>query len=120
MDENPTPTTPFLKLSNSAYDVLIWIAQILLPAIVVLYLALAQFWTLPEVQGVVGTITAADVFLGALLKYASRAYNNSDAKYDGEMTATSDPSQPHALSFNVPLAELAKQNQIVLKVVPKA
>lgn len=120
MDENPTPSTPFLTLSNKTYDVLVWIAQILLPAIVVLYLALAQLWPLPEVQGVVGTITALDVFLGAMLKYVSKTYNNSDAKYDGEMTATNDPSQPHALSFNVPLVDLAKQSQIVLKVVPKA
>ena len=55
-------------MSNSMYDKLKWIAQILLPAIGTLYFALAQIWGLPYAEQIVGTITALDCFLGAILE----------------------------------------------------
>ena len=56
-----------MKLDNKTYDVLKWIAQILLPAIGTLYFALSKIWGLPFSTEIVGTISAVDVFLGALL-----------------------------------------------------
>lgn len=64
-----------MKLSNKAYDVMKFIAQILLPAIGTLYFALARIWDLPLAEQVVGTITAIDAFLGALLGISSLQYN---------------------------------------------
>lgn len=61
-------------LSNKAYDILKWIAQILLPALGTLYFALAQIWGLPYGEQIVGTITAIDAFLGALLGISSIYY----------------------------------------------
>lgn len=61
-------------MSNRVYDVLKWIAQILLPALGTLYFALAQIWGLPYGEEVVGTITAIDAFLGAILGISSAAY----------------------------------------------
>ena len=63
-----------MKLSNSTYDCLRWVAQILLPAIGTLYFALAQIWGLPYAEQVVGTITAVDAFLGALLGISTMRY----------------------------------------------
>ena len=63
-----------MKLSNETYDILKWIAQILLPAMGTLYFALAQIWGLPYGEQVVGTITAVDTFLGALLQLSSMEY----------------------------------------------
>lgn len=63
-----------MKLSNQTYDVLKWIAQILLPASGTLYFALSQIWHLPLGEEVVGTITAVDAFLGALLGISSKKY----------------------------------------------
>lgn len=63
-----------MKLSNQTYDVLKWIAQILLPASGTLYFALSQIWHLPLGEEVVGTITAVDAFLGALLGLSSKKY----------------------------------------------
>lgn len=60
--------------SNKTYDVLKWIAQILLPALGTLYFALAQIWGLPYGEQIVGTITAVDAFLGALLGISSIYY----------------------------------------------
>lgn len=62
-------------MSNKMYDVLKWIAQILLPAIGTLYFALANIWNLPFAEGIVGTITAIDTFLGCLLGISTVEYN---------------------------------------------
>lgn len=63
-----------MKLSNKTYDILKWIAQILLPAVGTLYFALSKIWGLPFATEVVGTITAVDTFLGALLGISSANY----------------------------------------------
>lgn len=62
-------------MSNKMYDTLKWIAQILLPAIGTLYFALAQIWGFPYAEQIVGTITALDCFLGAILGISTAVYN---------------------------------------------
>ena len=64
-----------MKMSNQTYDILKWIAQILLPAIGTLYFALAGIWNLPLAEQIVGTITALDTFLGLLLGISTAKYN---------------------------------------------
>lgn len=66
-----------MNMTNKTYDVLVWIAQIVLPAIAALYAALAGIWGFPYGEEIVGTISAVDVFLGALLKVSSNAYHKS-------------------------------------------
>ena len=72
-----------MKLSNETYDVLKWIAQIFLPALGTLYFALASIWGLPYGEQIVGTITAVDAFLGALLQISTDAYNKDKNKING-------------------------------------
>ena len=68
---------------NSTYDILSWIAQILLPALGTLYFALASIWNLPYGEQVVGTITAIDAFLGALLGISREQYKEKmDGKFE--------------------------------------
>ena len=62
-------------MSNKMYDVLKWIAMVVLPAIGTLYFALAGIWGFPYGEEVVGTITAIDAFLGALLGISTVQYN---------------------------------------------
>ena len=61
-------------MNKRIYDTLKWIAQILLPALGALYAALAGIWGWPYAEAVVGTISAVDVFLGAVLMMDSRKY----------------------------------------------
>lgn len=68
-----------MKLSNKAYDVLKWIAQILLPAIGTLYFALSGIWGFPYAEAIVGTITAVDTFIGVLLGISNAQYKKSDS-----------------------------------------
>ena len=64
-----------MKMSNKVYDVLKYIAQIVLPALGALYFGLAKIWQFPYGTEIVGTITVVDTFLGALLKISTNNYN---------------------------------------------
>lgn len=66
-----------MKMNDKLYDALKWIAQLLLPAIGTLYFALAGIWGFPHAEAVVGTITAVDTFLGALLGISAIQYNKA-------------------------------------------
>ena len=64
-----------MYMSNKLYDVLKWIAQLLLPALGTLYFALAGIWNFPYGEQIVGTITAVDTFLGVILGISTANYN---------------------------------------------
>ena len=64
-------------MTNKVYDIMKYIAQIVLPAIGTLYFALASIWGLPYGEQIVGTITAIDTFLGAILMISTSKYYNS-------------------------------------------
>ena len=67
-----------MKISNKAYDVLKWVAQYFLPAIGTLYFAISTIWGFPYGEQVVGTITAIDAFLGAILGISSATYYKNE------------------------------------------
>ena len=64
-----------MKLTNKQYDILKWIALIVLPALGTLYFTLSTIWGLPYGDQVVGTITAVDTFLGALIGVSTSQHN---------------------------------------------
>lgn len=65
-------------LNNKQYDILKWVAQILLPALGTLYFALAGIWGFPFGEQIVGTITAIDTFLGVILGISSSQYKKEE------------------------------------------
>lgn len=73
-------------MSNKVYDILKFIAQIVLPALGTLYFALASIWGFPYGQQIVGTIAAVDTFLGALLGISTAKYNAERGGDGGEKT----------------------------------
>lgn len=79
-------------LSNSTYDWLKRFVTMVLPGLATLYAALAALWDLPNAEAVVGTFAAVAAFGGVLLNFSTRSWNESDAKYDGELiTVGNDP-----------------------------
>lgn len=106
-------------LPNKAYDVLKRIVQIALPAFATLYFTLAQIWGLPAAEQVVGTSAALATFFGALLGFSDRSYNNSEAKYDGEVVVE-DRVDGLLYSLNlspeVDINNLAKRSELTFKV----
>lgn len=67
-----------MKLSNKVYDILKFIAMVVLPAIGALYFGLAQIWNLPYGEEIVGTITVIDTFLGTILGISSSQYKKQE------------------------------------------
>ena len=63
-----------MKMDSRTYDILKYIAQVVLPALGTLYFALASIWGFPYGEQIVGTITAIDTFMGVLLKISSDKY----------------------------------------------
>lgn len=61
-------------MSNKVYDILKWVALVVLPAIAILYESLASIWGLPFADQIPATITAIDLFLGVLLGVSNAAY----------------------------------------------
>lgn len=68
-----------MKMSNKVYDVLKWIAMVVIPAVATLYFALAGIWGWPYGEQIVGTLTAIDTFLGVVLGISSAQYNKLNA-----------------------------------------
>jgi len=60
--------------NSKHYDAVKFFAQVVLPAAGTLYFALSQIWGFPYGEEIVGTITAIDAFLGALLGISSAQY----------------------------------------------
>jgi len=65
-------------MSNKVYDILKWIAMVVLPAIGTLYFALAGIWGFPYAEQIGGTITAVVTFLGVLLGVSSAKYKQAE------------------------------------------
>ena len=71
-------------MNNKTYDVLKWIALVVLPALATLYSTIALIWGLPYGEAIAGTIMAIDAFLGTILgissiKYAKQVTSNGNA-----------------------------------------
>lgn len=75
-------------MSNKAFDVLRFVAEIILPALGALYAALAHIWGWPYAEAIVGTIAAVDTFLGALVIGLRKSYNKKEEQNNGEKEET--------------------------------
>ena len=108
--------TPFL--SNKMYDFWKYVAQIFLPAMGALYFALSQIWGLPYGEEVIGTITAVDIFLGALLLLSSNTYNKViDSEAGGTLMVDRSETSPLLyLELDTPIDTLSHQKQIMFRV----
>lgn len=68
-----------MLMENKVYDVLKFLALVVLPALATFYAAIAAVWGLAYTEQVVGTITAVDTLLGTLLKISSDNYKKQEA-----------------------------------------
>lgn len=103
-----------MVLSNKVYDALKWIAQYLLPALATFWIALAKVWGLPYGTEIGATISALDLFLGAILGISSHNYSG-----DGELVVNmADPEKDvYTLQFDGNIADLADKKSVTFKVV---
>ena len=116
---SPTPTKSTALLSNKTYNVLKHVAAIGLPAIAALYYAIAQIWHISHPGQIMATISAINVFLGAVLGISTAQYN-SGAKYDGVLEVMETATKK---TFNLDLGgtdldTLDQKPEVTLKVTP--
>lgn len=106
-----------MKLKNSTYNGLKFVALVLLPALGTFVFALAGIWHLKDPEQIIGTITAVDTFLGALLHVSAKSYSpptNGALKID-----TSVPDkETYTLDVTTPITDIKKLQHLVLKVEP--
>ena len=68
-----------MKMSNKVYDILKFIAQIVLPAIATFYVTIAGIWNLPLGDEISRTVMAIDTLLGGILMISTASYNKVTA-----------------------------------------
>ena len=68
-----------MVMNNKLYDILKWIAMVVIPAVGTLYFALAGIWGWPYGEQIVGTLTAIDTFMGIVLGISSAQYKKTNA-----------------------------------------
>ena len=64
-------------LNNKVYNVLKWVAIIVMPALATLVSVIFNAWGLPYAEPITTTITAIGTFIGAILVVSNAKYNNS-------------------------------------------
>ena len=86
MTENTTTTTvsdtrmdsdiPNGLIPDRLYDILKWVAILVMPALSTFIVGLGGIWSLPYAGQVAATVTAVGVLLGAFLGLSSAKYSN--------------------------------------------
>lgn len=72
-----------MKLNNSTYDLLKWVAIVCLPALSTFIVVISKIWGWADTGSMIAqTITAIGVLLGALLGISSIQYNKGDNDAD--------------------------------------
>ena len=84
-----------MNMSDKLYNILKAIAQYVLPALATLYFAVASIWSLPYATEVVGTITAIDAFIGALIGVSSAQYYK---KLQDQLSKQEEPKQTNVVN----------------------
>lgn len=106
-----------MKVKNGTYNFLKFVALVVLPAAATGYFALAGIWHLQHTEQIIGTISAVDTFLGAMLHVSTKSYSpatNGALKVD-----LSDPAkETYTLDVTTPLEDIKKLSHLVLAVEP--
>lgn len=106
-------------MNDKLYNVLKWIAQVVLPGLGTLYFALSTIWGLPFGEEIVGTITAIDAFLGVILGVSTASYNKNGKDGTLQIDLTDPNKDVYRLNLNT-LDDLKNKSSITLKVDPNA
>ena len=73
-----------MKMSNKVYDVLKWIALVVLPAIGTAYAGLAVIWGFPYGEQIIGTVGILETFIGTVLMISSSKYKKTSNEGEAE------------------------------------
>ena len=63
-----------MRLSNRTYDILKWVALVVIPASATLVLTVGEIWGLPYYDNIGATISAIGLFIAAVIGVSSKDY----------------------------------------------
>ena len=105
-----------LLLNDKTYRVLKFLAQIVLPALATLYMAVALTWGFPHPEQVVATLTAVDTFLGVVLGISSASYKNDENRFDGALMLEDNEDSTNLRLQSVDEHALLTKSEVTFKV----
>jgi len=68
--------------NSKVYEALKFVAQIVLPALATLVVAIFSIWDIPYGEAISGTIIAVDTFMGALLHISANEYKKIEEAHN--------------------------------------
>lgn len=98
------------------YDYIKWTAQVLLPGLGTLYVALAALWGLPAPEAVAGSILAIDTFLGVILGISQKNYGKQVAGGTMNVYPKSEGGMTYSLVLDGDPVELVDKEEVRFKV----
>lgn len=104
-------------ITGKLYDYLKWSAQVFLPGLGTLYVALAALWGLPGAQAVAGTILAIDTFLGVILGISQVNYGKQISNGIMQVHETDAKLTYSLVLDDADLENLANKSEVRFKVV---
>ena len=73
-----------MNMSNKIYNILKYVALIVLPALATLLLGLGELWGIAIMPKIAGTVTLLATFLGAILQVSTAKYWSNKEQTDGK------------------------------------
>lgn len=67
-----------MKIPDKLYDILKWIAVIVIPALVILIKTVFPAWGLPYAEPISTTVAAIGLFIGAIIGVSTVGYNKQN------------------------------------------
>lgn len=79
-----------MKLSNKTYDILKWVALVVIPASATLVLTVGKIWGLPYYDNIGATISALGLFIAAIIGVSSNDFYEVEPMDTEEMEYIED------------------------------
>lgn len=78
-----------MNISNRTYDILKWVALVVIPAAATLVLTVGKIWGLPYYDNIGATISAVGLFIAAIIGVSTKnfyedAYDDDDYEYEDD------------------------------------
>ena len=67
-----------MKVSNKTYDILKWVALVVIPASATLVLTVGKIWGLPYYDNIGATISAIGLFIAAIIGVSSKDFYEAE------------------------------------------
>lgn len=105
-------------ISNRKFNYLRRFNELVLPALAAFYVAIAQIFDLPYAPQVTATAVAVGTLAGVVLLWLRNQYDNSVAKYDGEVVVNQQDAMKDTFRLEIPdpVNHIATSDELRLRV----